>query len=63
MSKSVTFTSSTYHLLDFSMAVYCRDKRLTVWAFFSLFHSVGYSIYDGVVILLLGLYVPTKLAL
>lgn len=35
MSMSVTFTSSTYHLLDFSMAVYCGYKKLTVWAFFS----------------------------
>lgn len=37
MSKSVTFTSSTYHLLDFSMAVYCGYKKLTVWAFFPSF--------------------------
>lgn len=46
------------------MAVYCRDKKPIVWAFFFLLSvSWIFSIYDSIVILLLGLYVPTKLAL
>lgn len=37
--RPVTFTSSTYHLLDFSMAVYCGDKSQLFGHFFPLSFS------------------------